>query len=388
MKIFILTHHWQPNFGANLQVTSTFHYLKKMGHEVTVLNYRPLLTERGYCKKILKEQIECHDKHCVEMLMQSEVLRNENDLTEYCESNRCDVLILGSDAMFRVRNDKNAPENCRFPNPFWLQWCSRLSQRPRVGVLAASSMGTYYRFLPKAQKRDVARYLCEFDYVSVRDRWTKNMVNHITQGILSPDLCPDPVCLLNDVIDLPESVCQEPRSVSDPYILLSFSPKYLAKNWIHKFVEIAHSKNLYVFSLPMPETTVQLPVDRILPLPMSPLEWYAWIKYSNGVISYRFHPIACSIFNSVPFISLDNSGPMYFYTFAIRRASKTYDLCMSVKGTNRCLLPMAARFFLSPWKAMRFLRDNTYSNIFEPYTRHAQNQFRQCIDKILTNTTL
>ncbi len=40
MKIGIMTHHWVPNFGANLQALSNFKYFESLGHDVSLINYR------------------------------------------------------------------------------------------------------------------------------------------------------------------------------------------------------------------------------------------------------------------------------------------------------------------------------------------------------------
>lgn len=41
MKIGILTFHWAANYGAVLQTYSLQEYLKKQGHEVDIINYKP-----------------------------------------------------------------------------------------------------------------------------------------------------------------------------------------------------------------------------------------------------------------------------------------------------------------------------------------------------------
>ena len=41
---------------------------------------------------------------------------------------------------------------------------------------------------------------------------------------------------------------------------------------------------------------------------ISPLEWYALIKYSKGYIGNNMHPIVTAIANGVPFYSFDNYG--------------------------------------------------------------------------------
>ena len=39
MRIGVLTYHCPPNFGAQLQAVSTVGYLRRVGHDVIVLNW-------------------------------------------------------------------------------------------------------------------------------------------------------------------------------------------------------------------------------------------------------------------------------------------------------------------------------------------------------------
>ena len=41
MKIGILTFHWATNYGAVLQCYALQTYLESLGHEVTIINYKP-----------------------------------------------------------------------------------------------------------------------------------------------------------------------------------------------------------------------------------------------------------------------------------------------------------------------------------------------------------
>jgi len=61
MKIGLITHHWVPNFGANLQALASYLYLKSLGHEVIVIDYKPRelveLVKQGYPRYSLKHTV-------------------------------------------------------------------------------------------------------------------------------------------------------------------------------------------------------------------------------------------------------------------------------------------------------------------------------------------
>lgn len=54
MKIGILTYAYVPNFGANLQALSTYHYLKNNGHTPILILWEPI----GLHEKFAKQKSE------------------------------------------------------------------------------------------------------------------------------------------------------------------------------------------------------------------------------------------------------------------------------------------------------------------------------------------
>ncbi len=382
MKIGIITHYWEANFGANVQALATFHFLKNQGHEPIMLNYRPHKLEKHIYEHILPEQIKLHTQFVDEFLEQSHVLRNDNDLIEYCNQQHLDIIIAGSDSILRIKKSVKT-EDGSFPNSFWLKWTNRLKEpHPRVGYLAVSTEGSYYPLLNKETKKAISQALKSVDYVSVRDRWSKSMVRYVTKKAVDPIICPDPVSVLNDVFEVPKKYSVEPESQKKQYVLLTVSPKYFSKAWLKRFRALLRSRNLSLYTLPTPGREFELNADKVLKLPMHPLSWYSWIKNAAGVISSNFHPIACSVFNQVPFISIDICGQMYFRSFGIRQTSKSYDLCMDIKAESRSYLPMQARFFLSPERAI-YLLENWNLKLVDEYRSLSRKKYSHTLKDIM-----
>jgi hypothetical protein len=383
MRVAVLTHHWVPNFGANLQALSTFHFLKKMGHEPVVLNYRPYLKEEKEYRDIDPRQLLLHEECCDTFLKQSRVLRDKDEISAFCSEARFDAIIAGSDIVIRLRRSGDT-EDMTFPNPFWLTWAHSLNPRPRLGFLAASAGGSYYWLLPKLTRKAIADAVSHVDYVSVRDRWSQFMLRWATKGRLDPSMCPDPVSVLNKVFEVPKSFSEEPVTLRKKYVLMNCSHRHFSARWIHNFVEICHHQGLQVFSLPWPQAESRLRVDRTLHLPMHPLAWYSWIKNAAGIVAMRFHPVVCSIFNNVPFVSIDVSAPIHLRCFAIRRASKAYDICMNIDSCSRSFVPLYGRLLLSPERAVRMLAEWD-SLKAEEYTTCANQDFAKTVLNILGN---
>ena len=375
MRVALLTHHWVPNFGANLQSLSSVSLMRRLGLEVTVINYRPPRLEHFCKKRILSGQLDAHETHCKTFLDESPVLRTEDDIITYCQQEIFDTVIAGSDSLFRIKRSV-VTEDGAFPNPFWLLWTKKLKykSRPRIAFLAPSTEGSYYTRWDSVVCEGVREALANCDVLSVRDRWSQAMVQYVTGNQMHAELCPDPVAVLNHEFSIPDNLLGEGPEMKGKYILLFASPKYLTVKWCRRFVELAHADGLQVYALPNVSGVTDLPVDRILELPMAPLTWYSWIMHAAGLISINFHPIACAVFNSVPFISIDVSGPTHFYCFAHREASKAYDMCMNVGAQRNSFLPLYVRLRLSADCAYGLIRDFD-CNRLRSYADYAARRF-------------
>ena len=62
MRIGVLTYHCPPNFGAQLQAVSTVGYLRRVGHDVIVLNWYAKDLEEMYTSSYRKGSGE-YDHH-------------------------------------------------------------------------------------------------------------------------------------------------------------------------------------------------------------------------------------------------------------------------------------------------------------------------------------
>lgn len=382
MKLALLTHHWPPNFGANLQALSTYRFLTNHGYDVWVLNYRPAFLEERYRQKVSQEQMTAHNDFCNKYLRLSPVIRSEDELVDYCNELEFDRIAVGSDSVFRVYKDMTTDEGI-FPNPFWLTWVSKLKNKTKTGALAGSCTGSMYLTLPNNVKQGIVKALDNFDYISVRDRWTRWMFYLVSRGKYRPNICPDPTSVFNQVCQIPNEYLRGPEKKHKKYILLSAKNDMLPYEWVRRFVAIAHRHNREVFSLPLPQSEIDLPVDSVIRLPLSPLGWYAWIQHAAGFLGIRFHPIACSIFNNVPFISIDNNLQKCFKHIPVRLRSKQYDLCKNIGTLSHCLDPDKFRK-ITPTKAW-FMLENWNNAQFDRYIRSSREDFSANIERLLNS---
>ena len=342
MNVGILTHHWLYNFGANLQALATQQCLQSLGHNPVILNYRPPQLVEKYEQLCSETQKQAHAEFRDRYLIETPVCSNSDEVRQEAQAANLQVVVSGSDAVLRIDNTQQR-EDLNFPNPFWLDWAVRMGMR--TGFLAASSMGSNYLSLPSRTRGEMGRLLQEIDHVGVRDRWTKLML-WVCNRQANIHFCPDPVSVFNEVV----SDELYPCPANEDYILVSLYKDTRNEQWIRNLIDIAHAEGLKVFSLPHPELELEGPFDRVLRLPMSPLQWYAWLKHAKGYIGVRFHPIMISLVNKVPFVALDqyesalrfrNRYVTRFATALIlpwrRNTSKTYDLARRADRVEYCL---------------------------------------------------
>ena len=367
MKVGILTHHWLCNFGANLQALATVESLRRMGHEPRVINYRiPSIKDR-YDSLVSEPQKRVHQSFCERYLPETECCENSQQVAEVAANERLEVVLSGSDAVLRI-NPTSAREDLTFPNPFWLQWCDEIGVQ-RTGFLAASSMGSNFLSLSRADRKRIGEGIERLSYIGIRDRWTTKMLKLCSRSA-DVNFCPDPVSVFPELMT--EEI-QKPDS-KEPYIIVSLYEKTVTKDWVEAFVAAAHTKGFQVFSLPHPELEVEGPFDRVLRLPMSPLEWYNWLAHAAGYVGVRFHPIMISIVNQVPFVALDQyqTGLRFksviprvaFRPFRrwLRIVSKTFDVATRAEK---------ARYCLNPWQYKKL----TPSEIFDLlYQQHVNTE--------------
>ncbi len=381
MNLAILTYHWVANYGANLQAFSTYTHLKKLGHNVCFIDYRPQDKIDWYRSKVSPQQIDSHDNFARKNLPLSHLCRTEEDLKAVLKENDFSGVIVGSDAVLRdLKLGKTG--DTRFPNPFWLEWVRDVSPNIPICTLAASNMGSLYLRNPREKRNRIRTALRNFEVISVRDRWTKNNIKALLPLNNKTCLCPDPVLALDDSC-LP-SLSKETHSIMTElgqYIVVSFTKEYISNEWMSRFVDICHLNQFKVVALPMPEGHADFITDYQVPSPLSPDEWYYWIRTARAYVGERFHAVVVATKNSVPFVCADYYAGGKLARLGVPLESKIYDVCLS-SGHLRNRFNHNDFPLKSPERLFGHLTSfNQASN--EKYLHWAQNRFCLVINKIL-----
>lgn len=375
-KVAILTHFNVCNFGANMQALSTFSYLRNNGYDPIFIDWV------GYQKELFtnipKIQKEAHTQFIKTYLTVSPPLYNENEIIKYLRENAIFNIIVGSDAVFslntwydRIKINKrgihllkSSPDKI-FPNVFWL---NQLINDPqfRIAMMSVSSQNAIYQLIPYKTKQNIRKCLNRYNYISVRDYWTQKMVKNISQKDVN--VTPDPMWAFNTnypLADDKENFLKN-LNIDSPYILLGFQNAYVkkTKKWLDEFITIAHKERYQCIPLPFSFGYITADYDTQIKFPLSPIDWYKLIKYSNGYVGYNMHPAIVCMANNIPCFSLDNYGINILKYFNIRTSSKIYDIYKSANKPNYC---KTLKYFFdspdsSPQQVMNLIANYDYKN--------------------------
>lgn len=198
-----------------------------------------------------------------------------------------------------------------FPNVFW--GCGVADKVP-MALMSVSSQNSAYQYFMPWTKKAMCKSLSNMKYISVRDEWTKDMLKAVLHKEVP--VTPDPVFSFNQNVGM-YVPCKEEIlerfGLPEKYVLLSLFSQVLSKKQITDLETVFAKDDIALVILQMPTgMAYDYSVKYEIKFPLSPIDWYALIKYSQGYIGSNMHPIVVSLHNAVPCFSLDNWGRVNF----------------------------------------------------------------------------
>ena len=341
---YVLTHHWPPNFGANLQAHATRQALAARGVEARFIDFRPEKLVERYEKIVSVQQRAAHEAFVDAHLPQTERIVWQTGFERISATMPADIYITGSDAVFRVSAvDKRA--DFRFPNPYWLVGAVGRDGAPPVRVaFAPSAMGCRFDQMSAKDRAGMRAALEAIDHLSARDPWTASQIASV--GCTRPvEIVPDPVFSLSELIRARRAAATPAR----PYIVGSTQGR-CDQRWIETFTRRAEAEGCETVALPNPAGQADTGTSRKVDLPIAPFDWLAILAGSAGYVGGRFHPVVVSLVAGAPVVALD----LYHDHPLQRRRSKTW-LLMREFGIERDCHARWLHPLLSPDAAWRAL---------------------------------
>ena len=407
MKIGLLSYHAVCNFGATLQILSTCGYLRKHGHTPIIINWIPKDLEEGYNTHTPTVQYERQQEFRSQLWEETALCRVTEEIPTVIKENEIDAIIIGSDAVcqhhtllerivfpcHKIIAIQKSTSDRLFPNPFWGLWNNLLQHPIPVAIMSASCQDSVYRYFSNKLCKKMAEQINSFNYVSVRDEWTQKMYRHVTKNKIVPPITPDPVFAFlpnaGDFLPSRENLRQK-FGLPEKYFLFSFhNDKTVSQEWLDYFQRMAKSDNILCVSLPFSEKNSFGKLEHSIQLPLTPLEWFALIKYSSGYIGNNMHPIIVSLHCGVPFFSFDNYGLKYLNGILSTDKSSKIKHILTQAGLlqeresciSRNYHPLSADTVYKRIKEFPLEQSSHFSNLFYKH-------YLQMMEEIMNSLTL
>lgn len=303
MKIGILTYHRAHNYGAVLQCYALQEFLKELGHDVSVIDYRPSYIRYGLftltnwvswnlvktLRKIyfqlqtFSKQIERSNgfNNFVKLRLQTESLNLDNPYNDY------NCFVVGSDQVWR--KNKHG-----FDKIYWGNFGAAKGHRL---ITYAASMGGDKPTNEETEK--IALWLQNFSAINVREDSLKELIKPLTNQNIEVTI--DPVFLLTaqQWQEIEYTSMNKRKYILIYQVISNPAPLLLAKQiarhtgW--EIIEIS-SKVTGRRTFNLIETA-------------SPEEFLWWMHNASLVITTSFHGTAFSLIYQKPFICIKLNKP-------------------------------------------------------------------------------
>ena len=404
MKIGLLAYHAVCNFGAMLQLLSTYMFLKNHGHEPVIINWVAKDLENYYAQNTPISQIENQLKLRLQLWKETALCRTIKDVANIISNEQIDAVIIGSDAVaqhhplferivFPCRNIiaiNSVTSDVLFPNPFWGIWTDYLDKPVPVALMSAASQDSKYKYISKKLRKQMKERIMAFSYVSVRDVDTQKMFSFITEGQCCPSVTPDPVFAFNQnaasLVPSKEELMKK-YGLSDKYMLISFKNEKrsnVSQTWLNKFQDIAKHHGIQCVSLPFSTSLSTGELESEIALPLNPIDWYTLLKYSCGYIGNNMHPIVVCIHNAVPFFSFDNYGTKHANGLFCDSSTSKIRHILKVANLLDCRIASNSLFRRTPSPEHVFNKLQTFDKAkCKNFAQGYLNKYNEMMTKIL-----
>lgn len=303
MKIGILTVPFNNNYGGFLQAYALSTILKRMGHEVIIINRRRNRSFKQQIKRILSlntpsqqektiGKISVHTQRFIsEYLKITPPLYSTCAIKNECRKQHFDCFIVGSDQVWRYKYAKRSIDN------FFLGFLSAKDQTPRFSY--AASFGVDFQEYPQKELERCAQRLRRFRSISVREASAVDLLEKyfgLQSG--SVEVVCDPTLLLSkeDYYKL----CVDKGNVSEE--------KYVFKYILDDSEETEKIQCRVIGSIDLPSRQIKAQTGDITQLEIiAPIEqWLAEIAEAAFVVTDSYHGTVFSILFNRPFVVISN----------------------------------------------------------------------------------
>jgi hypothetical protein len=327
-RIGILTFHNNENRGAILQAFALRTVLADIfSGDVEIVEYRTRAKERKRRSQIFvtKEPMQAprkfRDHRLVENFLSDRIPTSSDSLVtddynravDWINDQEYDILVTGSDEVWKIPSENGNDgifsrffPNRPFPNLYFLN--PQLSATKTA--YAASANTVDLDSLNQCQRNQLKSNLSAYDYISVRDRHTEQLLENLN---ISPvHRVPDPTLLIDIPTGDAAAILQE-NGVDLCKPILGFHGKQ--SPIFRNICEHYRNKGYQIVT-----STASNYADVELEAKVDPFEYYAMYDHYDMVITSSLHSTIFSLKNGTPFATI-NVSDVY-----AGLESKTYSL--------------------------------------------------------------
>ena len=359
MKIGILTYGRIANFGANLQCISTYMYLLKQGHTPIYIYYLSKeLFQRLEFNKKSNPQIQAHFDFFDSIVKnRTSICHSIDDINSAIAKDKIEAIIIGADAVLQHHPLLSRLKLRRQIKPFYvihvtadrlfpnLFWGFGVDKNVKMAMMSVSCQNSEYKYFTPSLRKKMRNALKRFCCITVRDSWTQKMIHSVDKSFLAT-VTPDPVFAFNynmeGFIPTKEEITAK-FAIPEKYVVISMFKQSMTEKCLDDIKKLFKEKGIVCVVVPMPEEGVNFKhsFDYVIQTPLSPIDWYALIRYSKGYIGENMHPIVTCLHNAVPCYSIDNWGTTDFLRRVKNDGSSKVEDIMKCFGVQYCRTPIS-----------------------------------------------
>jgi hypothetical protein len=315
-KVGVLTFHYSDNNGAVLQAYGLSKALQEMGHDVEIVDYRPLaarLRYSGHWPKHAKSFLRVAYKRWKFHRFRHSYLplsRTYLSLTDLEKAPpEADYFVCGSDQVWNIASFRG------FDPAFFLAFLKDSGPR-RVSYAAtfgnAEDLGGY--------RRSIGELLSRFDHLSVRDlksqRMVRDLVDRFAEHVLDPSFLAD------------YGPITPPPVIKPPYVLM---------NYFGRTELSADAVRVLRNHFKIPIVSIGRKVHGTTAVNTGPVQWLSLMRHADFVCTNSFHGTCFSLINRKPFVMLPNQGAMSRLEDILQTAGLADRLVCDSRGLEKAL---------------------------------------------------
>lgn len=313
-SVAIITYHAAYNFGSVLQAYATQRAVEKLGHEATIINYRPI-TQRNYYElyrwkisaKFLAKDLTMLPVQRMRRLRQeryeafitSKMNLTEGEYTNCSElsalSDCFDVYVSGSDQIINKHSNELESDSWDAMNPYLLMF----TEKKKISYASSPANMTV------EDMKKIAPKLSKFDALSAREPEAGKLMGELTSKKVETVL--DPTLLLdsNEWAKIADEA-QEP--LPNNYIL------YYTLDGTNKLIKRRDTLRKLSQGMGLPVLMLTpfayIPQEKsLLSLPQAgPCEFLDAIRNAKIVVTDSYHGTLFSINFGTPFLSISDGS--------------------------------------------------------------------------------